>query len=146
MYIGRRPIEQALDEHIPAQWDLLSHTPIVLVAKTNSGQLISCKYILSPLTGRVWGLDHSCSNELCQAGPGNIKSNLRKWQDNHDFAKFTCNRCQWTSGWLPRPPFLKQVYKGSKVVKYFFHHDFPLSEMEENYSSYSPSMKFAPHL
>ena len=95
------------------------HSPrgvIVLMAKTNSGQLISHKYILSPPTGQVWGLDHSCGNKLCEAGPGNIKSNLRKQEDNHDFAKFTCNRCRW----LPQPLFLKQVCKGSYIVKYFF--------------------------
>ena len=41
VYIHSYPIKETLEEYIPGQWDLLCHTPIVLVARTGSGKLIT---------------------------------------------------------------------------------------------------------
>ncbi|KAG9310615.1 hypothetical protein JVU11DRAFT_9182 [Chiua virens] len=133
IYVNRTPVEEVFQREIPRHWDLLKHTPVVLVSKTDGARLISRRYILSLPPWTLWGLVPMCGNEECHAGPGNIKVNTPTRRKTHDVAKFKCNKCQWTSGYIARPGFLKPILP----THLFFYHDFPLSDADERYITWA---------
>lgn len=132
VYFQQRAVEDALEVEIARQYDLLKHMPIVVVSKTSSGDLRYRRYILSH-PGKMWGLVHVCGNPECRSGLENIKGHASKRSRSHEYVKFTCIRCKWGSGYIPRPPFLNPIALAPTI----FYHSFPLSPAKEGYISFA---------
>jgi hypothetical protein len=117
----------AIVDNFTVDQAILAHTPVVLVSRGGSGQVLTRQVVVSDPPFRAWGVIPRCIKQNC-AGNTNVCSVRVVTKDsgdqNHYLCRFTCNECHWRSKWVERPAWVNAIPHRPR----FFWYAFPLSE------------------
>jgi hypothetical protein len=120
-----RKIFDAVFDAVTATFHVLNHTPVVVIFKENGAIQSRCLVYSIPHV-KLWGLDHRCIRPSCDK-PGNIRSKTSRGP-NHQYGKFDCISCGWTSKWIERPSWLHTTSKD-----FYFWFNYPLTAVQADY-------------
>jgi hypothetical protein len=106
----------------------LSHTPLVFIDRTSLGPRAR-QLVFSDPPVNAWGIIPRCGHTDCkgQKNIGSVRVQATERGDkNHNYCRFTCLHCKWSSRWVERPSFVQPL----QMRMHFFSHPYPLSDAQ----------------
>jgi hypothetical protein len=106
----------------------LSHTPLVFIDRTVLG-IRARQLVFSDPPANAWGVIPRCGHTDCRGHKhvGSVRAQMMdRGDNNHNFCRFKCLECNWTTRWVQRPSWLEPL----QMRTHFFSHPYPLSDAQ----------------